>query len=611
LNKISLAILLVVTCLSAGQIATSLAYDPGPHLEVSISDNVIKAGQFNVVTVTLKNSDQWDLYGIDYVLLSSTPGLIVFSGSQNVVYTLNNNTSMSFHPVLYVDPSILLGAYTLTFQATYIRIGQLISLTVPLSIVISTPFQPQLQATLSPETSDVKIGLRNKVDLQIRNLGENITNLSGTVSAGSPLMTITSGSFNAISLSGGATSQFRFYTDVVGAAQPGSSSFTIQLSYNDPDGFNIRQSLSIPVDVISSQPLLRVTVQPPTLWASKANNVTLKFENIGGSELTNVNASISTSSPTAVITGDVNIQLESLLSGEIKIANTSISLLGETSVGPLTLTGTAYIIDADGNSIRQQFIVPLDVESSSPIIVIRNMNSDNVNYPGDRVNLLLDLECSGTIARNIKIQVIPNTYVNILSPSTVAVDSLAPGEKQSIMMTLDISGSASPGSLPITLNLRYLDSKGSLVTDTAIVTLTVDPIVNLSLSEDVLVSAEQGKTTTLDSNLLLVGTNRIEFAKIEVVSSGPFNTTVGGSEYLGAIDPDSPVPFTVKFTTATDAQLDDTKLHLKVTYLDYRNAPKEVVIDVPVRVIVPSVVSTQTQSDGGIWGWIKSLFGIK
>jgi hypothetical protein len=130
------------------------------------------------------------------------------------------------------------------------------------------------------------------------------------------------------------------------------------------------------------------------------------------------------------------------------------------------------------------------------------------------------------------------------------------------------------------------------------------------LLKDVVVSAEQGKVSTFDSDLVLKGTGRVDFAQVEVVSSGFFSGSVGSVEYIGAIDPDSPVPFTVKFKTDQGATLGDSTLRLRVSYTDYRNVVKEAFVDVPVRVITPVVVS-QSQGDGGFWGWIKSIFGIK
>jgi hypothetical protein len=51
-------------------------------------------------------------------------------------------------------------------------------------------------------------------------------------------------------------------------------------------------------------------------------------------------------------------------------------------------------------------------------------------------------------------------------------------------------------------------------------------------------------------------------------------------------------------------------IHAKVSYLDQRNVFREKVLDLPVTVVKPSIQNAAT-NDGGFWGWLRSLLGIK
>jgi hypothetical protein len=79
---------------------------------------------------------------------------------------------------------------------------------------------------------------------------------------------------------------------------------------------------------------------------------------------------------------------------------------------------------------------------------------------------------------------------------------------------------------------------------------------------------------------------------------------------MGAIDPDSPSPFTLKFKIGNDTATGDYKLNLKITYLNTRNVEETKTISIPLQVVNATQVTNVT-NDEGIWGWIKRLFGIQ
>ena len=106
-------------------------------------------------------------------------------------------------------------------------------------------------------------------------------------------------------------------------------------------------------------------------------------------------------------------------------------------------------------------------------------------------------------------------------------------------------------------------------------TILIEDIINFGFLEDLAITAEKGKEKTLESDILLFGTGSVEFARIDVVPSDSFSRVTGSTEYIGAIDPDSPVPFSLKFGVNEDTQLGDHNLKIRVSYTDNRNQHKK------------------------------------
>jgi hypothetical protein len=139
----------------------------------------------------------------------------------------------------------------------------------------------------------------------------------------------------------------------------------------------------------------------------------------------------------------------------------------------------------------------------------------------------------------------------------------------------------------------------------------VDEIVNFSLLNDLALTVEQNATKQFEGDLLLVGTSRVDFVKVSVVAQDPFIQVTGSSEYLGAIDPDSPVPFTLKFGVKPGTALGDYMLPIKIEYMNHRNQIKESIINVPVTVVKAEPVTQVPSGDIGFWGWLRQILGLK
>ena len=137
------------------------------------------------------------------------------------------------------------------------------------------------------------------------------------------------------------------------------------------------------------------------------------------------------------------------------------------------------------------------------------------------------------------------------------------------------------------MTLSYLDVDGVPRSLMEAVTLSIRGIVEFTLINDEHMVVAAGGGTELEADLLLVGTESVRFVSVEVVEDATFLGTYGSEEYIGAVDPDSPIPFDLNLNVADDADPGEKTLRLKITYTDDLNQEHETDIELPVTVEEP------------------------
>jgi len=506
-NKIVL-IPILVACIFAGQLGTAFADDYLPHLEVSVKNIYLSAGRQGVISINLANSGTYDAYEVEALLVSSTLGLSILSGSHKVVNKIPYRQSSTYEATLYVDQGLPLGSYTLTLQLSYLRQAKTVTVNAPVTVVINEAFQPMFKFVLSPDTSNLKAGTTNGL------------------------------SFSAVNIS----------------------------------------------------------------------NETLK----------DIQISLSSSSSSLLsIVGDTNFDESALKAGVATLFTTAMDVLESANSGPYSMSGLAYYSDADGNRFRQSFMLSFDITAvepaKTPTLTISNTNPFSSVSPGQSFDLDLEIACSSAQAFNVRTSIALDQkgMLSPQSPTSLALGDMRPMERVQLKYSLMVDGAAAPGQVPVVVTLRYVDSKGIQGTSTETMTVIVDEIVNFSLLNDLALTVEQNTTKQFEGDLLLVGTSRVDFVKVSTVAQDSFIQVTGNSEYLGAIDPDSPVPFTLKFGVKPGTALGDHTLPIKIEYMNHRNQIKESIINVPVTVVKAEPVTQVPSGDIGFWGWLRQILGLK
>jgi hypothetical protein len=499
---------LLVVVVTLGQLFPVWAADSA-IIQVSTDEIYLTAGQEDDFRILLKNIGDYKVFDVEAFLTSTTSGLSILSGSHMVFSEIDKGKTKHYEPLLYVDPSLSLGSYTLTLTLVYRRFGaaQDTTITVPVALMVSEGYVPKVKYT--SEQSDIR-------------------------------------------LKSGTESQVR-YSFVNNWGQP---LYGLEFSFTSTSGYmSILEGVNYSVDTLNS-----------------SESVTL--------------------APT-------------------------ISVLEGTPLGVYTVTATATYRDGDGNRYHQVFSLPLNLDEAA---IARNtvvtVASEEVLQqsvrPGDVFDVQIQVDCSGASAYEMmsSLSFAASSGISPLSPTTTALGDLEPGETATVSYRLLAGGSVYAGQYPVTVTLTYTDSKGAAGSLTETVTIMVDALIDFELLDEAAAVVYAGEQYEMEADLLLVGTDSVQFVSVQMLEDDTFNRVQGSTEYIGAVDPDSPIPFDIDYRVADDAEPGIHDMTLVVQYRDHLNRVHEEALEYTVTVGEGANPSTDTEQErGGIFGWLSRLFG--
>jgi hypothetical protein len=269
-----------------------------------------------------------------------------------------------------------------------------------------------------------------------------------------------------------------------------------------------------------------------------------------------------------------------------------------------------FYSNPSGDSFKQAATLPLEVTApiinNVPVLTVTNLNTTTA-LPGQRYTLQAKIDCKDASAFNTKATITLDAtgLLRPLTPTTISLGEMNPGDSQTVTCTVLVDGAAPAIQIPATITLSYSDSKGVPKTTTETLVVQVGQIVDFALMNPKQVSADQGSTAKIDSSLILKGTSKVQFTSIDVVGDSTANLIPESSYYVGAVYPDSPVLFTVKFNVASNAALGDATIKIRVSYLDNLNRPQQQTLSYLVTITKPPATITTD-----FWGWLRHLFGM-
>ena len=498
----------------------------------------------------------------------------------------------------------------IVFLITCMMAGQIIS-------TYAADYRPHLQVTTANATFPA--GSRGSMTITLRNDGNfDATEVEAILTSNTPGITPLNGAQKVVNSVDIGTS-VSYTVDVFVDQAVATGAYVLTLSLNYLRGGVGVVTVTVPVPLIvdtPSLPSLRITPSTNKITPGMINTMHLTVENISPANVTSVNIALSSASTLISLSDIINYNVTKLTAGSSTSFDVSLVVLENTPIGAYTLTAQVWYVNSYRITAKQTISIPLEVSAvavtRTPVVTVQNMGSGIV-LPGETFTITLRVSCSGAPIYNAR-AVLGQDVTGLISPvsqTTVSLGDLGVDGSSTVSYTMLLSGSAIAADIPLVVSIKYLDSKGISGTATETISIPIENLVDFRLMKDIIVSAEKGKTTTLEGDLLLVGTGKVEFSSISIIPGGPVQRVTGSTEYIGAIDPDSPVPFTIRFMIDDDAQLGDSNLQLRITYLNSRNIQENRTISVPLQIVAPSPTVTPTNDDGGLWGWLRRLFGLQ
>ncbi|TRO47670.1 hypothetical protein E2P65_04030 [Candidatus Bathyarchaeota archaeon] len=617
---------LIFACAFALQVPTIQGIDR-PLVQVSTDQIYVTAGQENTIKITLRNTGDIEVADIRGSLSSSTPGISVLSNSHVAYGLIMDDSSVTFSSRLYIDEEIPLGAYSLTFQLSYYKYTvsptTFESHVIQIGIVVTEAVRTHQRLEVEVIDTSLVAGARNLISISLENQGEGpFYFIEVSIASSSPYIAILDGArYNHTSLDVWESALHTPLLQVSISAPLGVYTLTETVTYEDENGESYFDSftLGFSVDYIAQTDVkVDVTVEDPRLVAGEENAVTVSLANIGSEPVYLVDAKLLSTSPYFTVLENARHTADGLEPGGSSSFVSNIAVSGTAPVGVYSMSATVGYTDSYGRSYMESFTIGMRVESvqvaeQTSVVMMGYSTDPEIPKPGDAVTMTVVLSCTGANAYDVRstLRFDPMTGISSLGPSLVASGGMEPGETASAPYHLLLDGGLRAGQYPASLTVSYLDSDGLPRSLVESVTLSVRGIVEFTLINDEEVSVSSGEVSNLEADLLLIGTESIQFVKIEVVENEVFYRVSGSSEYIGAVDPDSPVPFDLNFGVDDGVEPGEYPLRLRVTYKDDLNQDNEDTVELPVHVVEPSSQPQSSQgSGGGFWGWLRRLLGL-
>ncbi|TFH18588.1 hypothetical protein E4H04_02980 [Candidatus Bathyarchaeota archaeon] len=474
---------------------------------------------------------------------------------------------------------------------------------------------------VSSENIYIKPGQENTIIIKLQNIGDDkvydVESFLTSSSQGLTVLTKSNNVFTEIGANSIKSYQPTIYVDQ--NIDLGAYSLTLTVKYRST--LSQQQTINVPVGLVVSEIFTPKIVYSPTIEqinvkTGMLNNVEFRFTNIGGKALQNLEIVLSSVSSNILLQDSVSTSIDAVQIGQSFTINPTVSIIEETPLGTYSISATLSYKDTDGNRFHQSFSLPISLTSAAAVrnslVTIEDMKIVEENiHPGDIFTFDIAVKCSSADAYDLvsSLSFNPSSPLAPISPSIVNVGDLNTGETAIARYRMLVSGGVAAGQYPVTITIGYTNNKGvpKVLTETA--TILVDGLIDFELLDSPSGIASKGVTMELEADLLLIGTESVDFVSIGVVEDDVINRVSGSEEYIGAVDPDSPIPFTINYKVDDNALEGEHELKLNVTYRDHLN--REHIEQIKLDITIGGVIDDNPQpQQSGFWVWIRRLFGL-
>ena len=436
---------------------------------------------------------------------------------------------------------------------------------------------PNDQISVEPGDNSVKLNvvIQNRDTGPISGIqGKLISNNYFSSSNGANSMT---GFFGA-TVPSGSTSSADFLVDVSDSIELGEYNLQLDFSYLDKDSLLRNEIIDFSV-IIDGKSDIELSIKNNVLTSGTENDLILEISNIGTAPAYSISLSVSYGTSSSILgtsLDDNTRKLDHLLTDEKTSFSfpTYVSPTAQKGLYPISVIVEYRTINGLQKTISQEFGVIVK-DWSSPFSI--NI-PDNVLQSGRITTPLINLQNTGDddvtdISIDLQFSTVQSSVLPIFLNSgsnTWKFNTLNSGDSLTLDPEIFASLSAADTSSVVQVHISYIDSHGFPHEEIRTIGFTIRGLIDLTFKSvefdrEVLPA---GFNASIVGNLLNQGNTDAQFLSISILDGDGLILTTESSQYIGEVDADSLIPFSLEFTVDEDARDGTSPLILQVVYED-------------------------------------------
>ena len=566
-----------------------------PDLAFSASPMTLIPGSVNNVSLTVSNRGSGEASQIE--ILISASGVSVLDPVSEAA-SLNAGQSMSQEVQLYVPTSSSTSSVALTVAATYYdAYGSTQSVNQMVVLYVSSLSTPSLSFQLRQDS--VIPGQTNAVNVTLSNLGTGAASEIRTQIASSNQFSVLD-QFPVVGSLGPNSSVTIGVRIYVSSALSGSPfTLTLTSSYTDEYGNAGTSTQTLGLYVSSeSTPSLSFQLRQDSVIPGQNNTVAVTLTNLGTGTASEIRTQIASSNqfsvldqfpvvgslgPNSSVTADIGIYVSSALSGS-----------------PFTLTLTSSYTDEYGNagtSTQTLGLYAINTNTTQTNGLVSARILENEVKVGTQSKVAFIVQNVGSYSLTS-----PTLSLAVSSPLVVTGNSsyslqgtLRPGESVTYEATVGAGTSATPGFYTATVTLSYVDESGVRESQSFSFGIVLSGNIVLVLQSPEVVQSTD--SLVVSGSILNEGFSSAYYASVTGSLAG--TKTASQADYVGEVDPNTPVPFsvTIAYTPQNVASL-RANVSITVSYQNSLGSAEQYTEGIPTTLSSSGSSQTTTTSSG-------------
>ena len=571
-------------------------------LKITSNMQTFSPNQSNDLELIITNEGTRRTGSVDFSITIPPPLSLISSDNKWKFSSLSPNSSVTLMPSIFAPISTAGQTFQLTCNMVYtdsfgndiletrtinIRIDEMSRR----GIVLVDAFWGSDNNKINVEPGDKGVGLT--IVIQNRDTGP-ISGIQGTLVLTNPFTTTNnnfiSSSFGNV-VSSGSTTSAEFLININDDATLGTYTISIDLSYLDKDSILRSDSVlfSINIEGVSD---IDINLDENVFFIGTLNDLVIDIDNIGSAPVYSLKVLLSYSNSQGFLStaeGDTERKIGLLESGDLK------SLTFKTYVSPTaqqglyfvsitvsyrTANGELYqeiqeigiVVKEDCSAPNMVWLLPACWSSPISIEVPDNILQSGRVTKSDIIIQNIDDEPISNLVLDLQFISVQNSFPIFLNSgsSTWKFDRLDSLESVTISPDIFTSLSFTDSSFPIQISISYLDINGIHHDEIRQMGFTIRGNIDIK-SSSVTFSPTiipSGGNASFIGSILNIGDKEAQFLTLSIAPSNSILTNSESTQYIGEVDPDSLVPFSLKFQVSESSPNGQIPIELVISYDD-------------------------------------------